>query len=152
KNPIKLASNENPLGTSPKALEAIRNALDQNHFYPDGAAFKMVQAIANFHDIEPNEVIAGNGSNELLTMAVRTFCEYGKDAALMTEYSFVAYGIVSQAHNLEVRRVELAENFETDLERVLDAVDEKVKIVFIANPNNPTGTYIAQDKLRAFLK
>lgn len=152
RDPIKLASNENPLGPSPKAVEAMQAAMGRNHFYPDGAAYEMVRAIAEFHDVAPEQVITGNGSNELLTMAVRTFCEYGKDAALMTEYSFVAYGIVSQAHNLEVRRVPLKTGFETDLAAMARAVDEEVKIVFLANPNNPTGTYIAAEDLRAFLE
>lgn len=152
KNPIKLASNENPLGPSPKAMEAMQAFMKKNHFYPDGAAHNMIQAVAAFHDVDPAQVITGNGSNELLTMAVRTFGDYGSDVAVISEYSFAAYAIVSQAHNLEIRRVPMAEGYTFDLEAMAEAIDERTKIVFVANPNNPTGTYVPADALRAFLK
>ena len=151
-NPIKLASNENPLGPSPKAVEAMRAAVEKNHFYPDGAAFSMRAAIAAFHGVSPEEVITGNGSNELLTMAVRTFCESGQDQAVLSKYSFAAYGIISQSHNVEIRWAEMAPGLKFDLEAMLSAVDEETKIVFVANPNNPTGTYVPAEELRAFLK
>lgn len=152
KNPIKLASNENPLGPSPRAMAAMQAAMEKNHFYPDGAAHNMIRAIAEFHDVSPNQVITGNGSNELLTMAVRTFCEFGSDVAVISEYSFAAYAIVSQAHNLEIRRVPMKEGLRFDLPAMAEAIDERTKIVFVANPNNPTGTYVAAAQLRAFLE
>lgn len=152
KNPIKLASNENPLGPSPRAAEAMRAAIGQNHLYPDGAAHKMREAIADFHGVPMEEVICGNGSNELLTLAVRTFCNYGTDQAAIARFSFAAYGIVSQAHNVGIQWAPMDEGFCYDLDALLDVMDETTKIVFVANPNNPTGTYIPAEKLRAFLK
>ena len=148
---IKIASNENPLGPSPKAKQAIEAELSRLHIYPDGAAHDMVQAVANYHEIPPTEVITGNGSDEILTMAVRTFCRYGKDSAVISKHSFAAYGIRCQSHNLDVRWVPMGEGLTYDLEAMAEAIDETTKIVFIANPNNPTGTYVGGEELRAFL-
>ncbi len=151
-DPIKLASNENPLGPSPRAVEAMGAVLKSNHFYPDGASYRMREAIAEAHGVSREEVLTGNGSNEVLTMAVRTFCRSGSDVALMPEYSFAAYGIVSQAQDVEVRKVPVKEGFVNDLDGLLDAVDERTKIVFLANPNNPTGTSVSGTDLRRFLE
>ncbi len=151
-NPIKLASNENPLGPSPKAIEAITQKLHATHYYPDGAAHRMIRAVADFHDVGADEVITGNGSDEILTVAVRTFCDYGSDSAVISEHSFAAYGIRCQSHNLEVRRVPTVGDLEYDLRAMSAAIDETTKIVFIANPNNPTGTYVGGEDVRAFLR
>ncbi len=150
-NPIKLASNENPLGPSPKAVAAINQKLHALHYYPDGAAHRMVHAVADFHDIDPARIITGNGSDEVLTTAVRTFCDYGADSAVISEHSFSAYGIRCQAHNLQIRWVPMARGLNYDLDAMAEAVDETTKIVFVANPNNPTGTYVPADRLRRFL-
>lgn len=150
--PIKLASNENPLGPSPRAMEAIRSKIRDLHYYPDGAAHRMVAAVAAFHDVPPQEVITGNGSNELLTIAVRTFCDSGHHSAVISEYSFAAYGIISQAHNLEIHRAPIGPGMTFDLEAMAQAVDETTKMVFVANPNNPTGTYLPAADLRRFLR
>ncbi len=150
-NPIKLASNENPLGPSPKAVEAIEGQLADAHIYPDGAAHKMVHAAADFHDLPAEQVITGNGSDEILTMAVRTFCEYGEDRAVISEHSFAAYGIRCQSHNLDIRWVPMIGDLKYDLEAMAEAIDEATKIAFIANPNNPTGSYVNREELRQFL-
>ncbi len=149
---IKLASNENPLGPSPKAVEAIEQKLSGLHIYPDGAAHDMVQAVSDYHEVPREEVITGNGSDEILTMAVRTFCEYGRDSAVISKYSFAAYGIRCQSHNLDVRWVPMDEGLKFDLDAMAEAIDETTKIVFIANPNNPTGTYVSGEALRGFLQ
>lgn len=151
-DPIKLASNENPLGPSPKARQAIEKELSRLHIYPDGASHEMVRAISAFHDVPPEEIITGNGSDELLTIAVRTFCEYGKDSAVISKHSFAAYGIRCQSHNLEIRWVPTDGGLKYDLEGMARAIDETTKIAFIANPNNPTGTYVSADELRGFLQ
>lgn len=151
-DPIKLASNENPLGPSPKAVEAMELALRGAHYYPDGAAHDMVEAISAFHDLPSGEIITGNGSDEVLTMAVRTFCEAGRDSAVISKHSFAAYGIRCQSHNLEIRWVPTTQELGYDLEAMAQAIDETTKIVFIANPNNPTGTYVGADELRHFLR
>ncbi len=151
-NPIKLASNENPLGPSPRAMAAIEAALPDLHIYPDGAAHHMVGAVSEYHDVTPQEVINGNGSDELLTIAVRTFCEFGQDSAVISKHSFAAYGIRCQSHNLNIKWVATDEGLKYDLQAMAEAIDETTKITFIANPNNPTGTYVNADELRRFLK
>lgn len=151
-DPIKLASNENPLGPSPKAMRAMQKMLKNVHYYPDGAAHEMIEAVSAFHNVRPEEVINGNGSDEILTVAVRTFCEYGRDSAVISEHSFAAYGIRCQSHNLEIRWVSTDEGLGYDLGAMAEAIDETTKILFIANPNNPTGTYLAADDLRHFLR
>jgi len=150
-NSIKLASNENPLGPSPKAVEAMRNALGQAHMYPDGAAFRLREAISKKFDIPMNQIITGNGSNELLTLAARTFCGAG-ETGVISDYSFVAYRIVLTAANIPFKSVPVQDGFVQDLEALAAACDENTKILFLANPNNPTGTYATKDALRSFLK
>lgn len=150
-DPIKLASNENPLGPSPRAVKAINQKLHALHYYPDGAAHRMIRAVADYHGVSHDEVVCGNGSDELLTIAVQTFCDYGTDSAVISEYSFAAYGITCQAHNLDIRWVPTAGKLQCDLEAMAEAIDETTKIAFVANPNNPTGTYVAAAELRAFL-
>ncbi len=149
---IKLASNENPLGPSPKAIEAIEALLSGLHYYPDGAAHDMVRAASSFHNLTPAEVITGNGSDEILTIAVRTFCDYGKDSAVISKHSFAAYGIRCQSHNLDIRWIPTDEGLKYDLGAMAEAIDETTKIAFIANPNNPTGTYVRAKELRRFLR
>lgn len=148
---IKLASNENPLGPSPKATEAARALLSKGHIYPDGAAHRLRAAVAEFHGVDADEVITGNGSNEVLTIAVRTFCT-SDDEAVVSEYSFAAYPIICQAQGLTIRRAPMKEPLTFDLEAMAAAITPKTKIVFVANPNNPTGTYVPADELRTFLK
>lgn len=150
-DPIKLASNENPLGPSPKAVEAIQKKLSGAHYYPDGAAHEMVRAVARFHGVGADEIITGNGSDELLTVAVRTFCEFGEDSAVISEHSFAAYGIRCQSHNLDIRWIPTDDGLKYDLEAMAEAIDETTKIAFVANPNNPTGTYVGGAQLRRFL-
>ncbi len=149
---VKLASNENPLGPSPRAVEAIERGLEKLHIYPDGAAHDMMEGIADHHDVGTGEVITGNGSDEVLTTAIRTFCAYGQDSVVVSAHSFAAYGIRCQAHNLDVRRVAMADGLRFDLAAMAQAIDETTKMVFVANPNNPTGTYVSKASLRSFLK
>ncbi|RDV38890.1 histidinol-phosphate transaminase [Bradymonadaceae bacterium TMQ3] len=148
---IKLASNENPLGPSPMATEAARALLSKGHIYPDGAAHRLRAAVAEFHGVNADEVITGNGSNEVLTIAVRTFCT-ADDEAVVSEYSFAAYPIICQAQGMTIRRASMKEPLTFDLEAMAAAITPKTKIVFVANPNNPTGTYVPADELRTFLK
>ncbi|RAL21661.1 histidinol-phosphate transaminase [Lujinxingia litoralis] len=147
---IKLASNENPLGPSPKATEAARALLEKGHIYPDGAAHRLRAAVAKFHGVSPDEVITGNGSNEVLTIAVRTFCT-ADDEAVVSQYSFAAYPIICQAQGMTIHRAPMKEPLTFDLKAMAETITPKTKIVFVANPNNPTGTYVPADELRWFL-
>lgn len=149
---IKLASNENPLGPSPLAMEAVRQHVAEMHIYPDGAAFALRDTLAAFHGIDPVEITTGNGSNELLTLAVRTFCSAGVDHAVISDCSFVAYKIILQAQNVATTIVPMKDDLVHDLDAMLAAIRPETKMIFVANPNNPTGTYVNSQRLRAFLR
>lgn len=150
-NSIKLASNENPLGPSPRAIEAIRGAADQVHYYPDGAAFKLKQACATYAGADVSEVATGNGSNELLTLIARTFCQPG-DHAVISDYSFIAYRIIMQAEGLEWTSTAMRGDHQVDVRAMIAAVTPRTKLVFLANPNNPTGTYVNAADVRLLLE
>jgi histidinol-phosphate aminotransferase len=149
---IKLASNENPLGPSPKAVESMKQWVDQAHIYPDGAAHDLKSALAEFHGVKAEEIITGNGSNEILTLAVRSFCRAGQDEGVVSDFSFVAYRIIMQSHDVAFVSVPMLDGLVHDLEAMADAVTERTKIVFVANPNNPTGTYVGREALVRFLR
>jgi len=149
-NSIKLASNENPLGPSPKAIEAIRNKLDQLNFYPDGDCFYLKSALAQRLGIDPDQLIFGNGSNELIELAVRTFMRPG-DEAVMAHQAFVVYRLVVQAAG-GIARVAPLRNFAHDLPALAEAISPRTRIVFLANPNNPTGTIYSRGPWERFLR
>lgn len=149
-NSIKLASNENPLGPSPKALAAIREKLEQLHLYPDGDCFYLRRGVAHKLGVAPENLIFGNGSNEIIELAVRTFMRPG-DEAVMAEQAFVVYPLVIQAIGGRKKAVPLR-NFTHDLAAIADAVTAKTRVVFVANPNNPTGTIFRRDEWERFLE
>lgn len=158
KGSVKLASNENPLGPSPKALEAVKNYLNTEydlHRYPEGGGYYLKSAIAERFakkgvTIELDEMILGNGSNELLDIAVRTFMGPG-DEAVMARPSFIVYAMAVQSvggRPIEVPLVDYRHN----LAAMADAITPKTKMVFVANPNNPTGTSNKKDEFAEFMK
>ena len=148
-NSIKLASNENPLGPSPKALAAIREKLDQLHLYPDGDCFYLKRGMAQKLGVAPENLIFGNGSNEIIELAVRTFMRPGDDA-VMAEQAFVVYPLVVQAVGGNIKAVPLRK-YTHDLAAIGDAVTRQTRVVFLANPNNPTGTIYRRDEWERFL-
>ena len=137
-NSVKLASNENPLGPAPKALEAIRANLGQLHLYPDVDCFYLKNSLANRLRVAPDEIIFGNGSNEIIELAARTFMRVG-DEAVMARQAFIVYKLIVQAVGGVAKEIPLR-NFTHDLDAIANAVSPKTRIVFLANPNNPTGT------------
>jgi histidinol-phosphate aminotransferase len=147
---IKLASNENPLGPSPKAIEAIGRALPQLHRYPDGSAFYLRRKLAERHGVSPDEILVGNGSNELIEMLVRTFVR-PRDEVVMADQAFVVYRMVTQAVAATPRIVPL-HHFTHDLEAMAEAITSRTRMVFVANPNNPTGTIFRRGAWEAFLR
>jgi histidinol-phosphate aminotransferase len=149
-NSIKLASNENPLGPSPKAIRAIQERLDQLNLYPDGDCFYLKTGVAKKLGVAPERLIFGNGSNELIELAVRTFMRPG-DEAVMAEQAFVVYRLVVQAAGGLGRAVPLRD-FTHDLNGIAQAITPKTRIVFLANPNNPTGTIYRRDDWQRFLE
>jgi histidinol-phosphate aminotransferase len=152
---IKLASNENPVGPSPKALKAILDSLgDSNpsnsiNRYPDGSGYHLKKALSEKLSAKEDELILGNGSNELIDIAVRTFLQPG-DEAVMAHPSFIVYPMAVQAIGGRPIQVPL-KNYTHDLEAIADAVTQKTKMIFIANPNNPTGTINKRDEFDRLL-
>ncbi|HEX9446131.1 MAG TPA: histidinol-phosphate transaminase [Candidatus Binatia bacterium] len=146
---IKLASNENPLGPSPKALKALAERIGQLHLYPDGDSFYLKRALAAKLSVAPDRLIFGNGSNELIELAVRTFLRPG-DEAVMAAQAFVIYRLVVQAAGGACRIVPL-KNFTHDLDAIAEAITDRTRIVFLANPNNPTGTSYGKKAWEKFL-
>ncbi|MDA8423755.1 MAG: histidinol-phosphate transaminase [Nitrospiraceae bacterium] len=135
---IKLASNENPLGPSPKAMTAIKKAVEGLNRYPDGSGFYLSQALAKKYGVEISQVVLGNGSNELIELLVRTFVQPG-DEVVSADPSFVVYKMITQAAS-GVNVVVTCKDMRHDLDAMAERITPKTKIVFIANPNNPTGT------------
>jgi len=147
---IKLASNENPVGPSPKALAALQGALSQIHRYPDGACYYLRRALARKYGLSPEAVLVGNGSNEIIEIAVRTFLRQGEEA-VMADQAFVIYRMVVQAQGGRPICVPLR-NFTHDLEAIADAITPVTRMVFLANPNNPTGTIFFRQQWEEFLR
>ena len=148
-NSIKLASNENPLGPSPKALAAIHEKLHQLHLYPDGDCFYLRRGMARKLGVAPENLIFGNGSNEIIELAVRTFMCPG-DEAVMAEQAFVVYPLVIQAVGGKKKAVPLRD-YTHNLAAIADAITPRTRVVFLANPNNPTGTIYRRDEWERFL-
>ncbi len=148
--PIKLASNENPLGPSPKAVEAIRGALSGINRYPDGSCFYLRKRLSEGLGMPEEALVFGNGSNEIIELLVRTFVKEG-DEVVMAEPSFAVYPLVVKAQGGMAVKVPLDEGLRISLEEMAGAVTERTRLVFIANPNNPTGTIVRRDELTTFL-
>ena len=146
---IKLASNENPLGVSPLALQAAQQALADVARYPDGNGFELKQALARHYGVETAQIVLGNGSNDVLELAARAFLTPGLEA-IYSQHAFAVYPLATQA--VGATGVEVpAHNFAHDLGAMLRAVSTRTRLIFIANPNNPTGTLIRGADLHAFL-
>jgi histidinol-phosphate aminotransferase len=146
---IKLASNENPLGPSPKAIAAMRTALPQLHLYPDGSAFYLKRKLAEKLAVTPEHLILGNGSNEVLEFAGHALIQPG-DEVLVSQYCFAVYPIVTALFGGQLVIVP-AKRFGHDLPAMLRAVTPRTRIVFVANPNNPTGTLASPRAVLRFI-
>ncbi len=146
----KLASNENPLGPSPRAAEAARAAVSQVNLYPDGSAFVLHRALATHYQVAPEEVFIGNGSNELIELLVRTFVLDGEEV-LTSAQSFIAYKLAANAHGRTLTEAPMKARFHYDLDALKKLLSRKTKIVFLANPDNPTGTWFSEKELLPFL-
>ncbi len=149
-NPVKLASNENPLGPSPRAVAAIQEMLPKLHLYPDGGGFYLKAALCDRLGVGPDELILGNGSNELIELLIRTFLNPG-DNVVTSAATFIAYRLASQACDRELREAPLTEGYGYDLEAMAELVDSNTRLIFIANPNNPTGTLVGADAVDRFI-
>lgn len=146
---VKLASNENPLGPSPKVIEAIRAQLGELTRYPDGNGFVLKLKLAQRYGVAIEQVTLGNGSNDILELVARAYLAPGLNA-VFSEHAFAVYPIATQAVGAQARAVP-ARQWGHDLDAMLAAIDENTRVVFIANPNNPTGTWFGADVLQRFL-
>lgn len=146
---VKLSSNENPLGPSPKALEAAQSVLEGLHIYPDGGATELREALARKHGISAEQVVLGNGSDEVLTLAAAALIEPG-DETVTAAHTFSQYAFATRLYGGRVIRAQMTDGT-FDLEAIEGKLTERTRIVFLCNPNNPTGTYISADRLRRFL-
>jgi histidinol-phosphate aminotransferase len=146
---VKLASNENPLGPSAKSLEAIRGELAELTRYPDGNGFELKSRLAARCGVQISQVTLGNGSNDILDLVARAYLAPGLNA-VFSQYAFAVYPISTQAVGAQGKVVP-AKEYGHDLEAMLAAIDENTRVVFIANPNNPTGTWFGPDALERFL-
>jgi histidinol-phosphate aminotransferase len=155
-NIVKLASNENPLGPSPKALEAVRAALAEIHLYPDGGGFELKAALSAHLSVDARQITLGNGSNDVLELVARAFLS-PECAAIFSEHAFAVYPIVTQAVGAHARVAaahdgRFGPRYGHDLQAMAGLVDELTRVIFIANPNNPTGTYLRRNELHDFLR
>jgi histidinol-phosphate aminotransferase len=148
---IKLASNENPLGPSPQAIQAMRAALDNAHLYPDGSGFYLCKAIAAKLGLAPENIILGNGSNEALEFLGHAFLDaMRQDEVIASEYAFVVYKLI--ATSFGARMIEVASpGYQQDLEAMLEAITPRTRLIFIPNPNNPTGILVSQREIDSFI-
>ncbi len=150
KEVIKLASNENPLGTSPKALAAIRKAVTTVNRYPDSQGYYLKKKLADILSLSPENIVLGNGSDELIDVIIKTFVEDAEEV-LTANITFLEYEIISRVNGKNVVTVPL-KDFKFDLEGIKEKITPRTKLIFIANPNNPTGTYVSKKELAGFLK
>jgi len=147
---IKLASNENPLGPSPKALAVLDNTAAILHRYPDGGAYRLRAALADRYKLSSDHVILGNGSDEILGLLARAFLSPG-DEAVMADQTFVIYRMeVTAAHGTPV--IVPLKQWHHDLQAMADAITAKTRLIFICNPNNPTGTMVTAADVHAFMQ
>lgn len=147
---IKLASNEGPFGPSKKAMEAMADATETMHRYPDGSASELRQAIAKRFGLDADRIVCGAGSDEIISLLCFAYAGPG-DEVLYSQHGFLMYPI--SAHAAGATPVKAPEtDLKTDVDAMLDAVTDKTRIVFIANPNNPTGTYLTRSEVERLRK
>jgi histidinol-phosphate aminotransferase len=150
-NVIKLASNENPLGVSKKVQEAIKSAVTQIGRYPDGNGYYLKDALAKKLSVSAKSITLGNGSNDILELIPRAYVCSKDDEVIFSQYAFVVYPLVTKAIGAKAI-VTPANDFGHDLNAMYEAITDKTKVIFIANPNNPTGTLLSNEEIYNFLK
>jgi histidinol-phosphate aminotransferase len=147
---IKLASNENPLGASPAAIAAVRKAVERIHFYPEGGAPELAAKLAAKLGVDPASLVFGNGSNELIELSARAFARAG-DEIVFSADGFAIYALVAQA--IEARAVPVPpRDHHHDLSAIASAIGPRTRVVFLANPNNPTGTIFRRTEWEEFVR
>lgn len=148
---VKLASNENPFGPSPKAVEAIRAAAFELHLYPDGAAFDLRSKLAERFEIGADQILVGNGSEELIANIGLALIQDPEDEVLTSEFSFPRYDAAAEIAPCKLVKVPLDSQWRFDLTALAASITDRTKIIYIANPNNPTGTIVRRKEIEAFM-
>ena len=148
---IKLASNENPLGPSPLAVAAVREAADQIHLYPDGSAHLLRQALSKHYNLPISQIVIGNGSDEIIHLLGQIMLGAAEDEIIVGHPSFVRYDAAAGLADCKLVRVPLTIDMRIDLVAIAQAVTPNTKLIFIANPNNPTGTIVSESELDALM-
>ena len=143
---IKLASNENSLGASPHAISAAQNALLKSHIYPDGSCYELKKTLANFLHVNTDQLTMGNGSENILEIIINSYLSKD-DEAVISQHAFLTIPILIKRHGANIIKVP-AINYGHDIKNMIASVTEKTRVIFIVNPNNPTGTYTTKDDLK----
>jgi histidinol-phosphate aminotransferase len=150
---VKLSANESPLGPSPKAIEAYRAMADKMHIYPEGSSRELRTALGEVHGIAPERIVCGFGSDDILHLLAQVYLGEG-DEAVMSQYGFNVYPIITRGASAEIVMAPETD-YRADVDKLLAAVTERTRVVFLANPNNPTGTYLPRaevERLHAGLR
>jgi histidinol-phosphate aminotransferase len=145
-NAVKLSANESPLGASPKAIEAFKSVASTLEIYPEGSSKILRTALSDVHGIDPEKIVCGNGSDDLLHLLAQIYLGDG-DEAVMNRYGFSVYPIITKAAGAKIIMVD-EDDYTADVDAILAAVTPKTKIIWLANPNNPTGTYLTDAEVR----
>jgi len=145
----KLASNENPLGPSPRAVSAMKKFLNRVNLYPDGSGFYLKKVLARKLKVKPENLILGSGTDEIIEIIGKTFLD-PVDEIVVSKHAFIRYEMAGELMGCRIKRVPM-KNFTHDLEAMKKAITERTKIVFVANPNNPTGTYVTEEEVEKFM-
>lgn len=155
KTVYKLASNENPLGPSPKALAAVREAIDRQHLYPDPAAYEFLSTLSRVWGIPRENLSLGNGSDEIIDLLTRIYCE-PQDSVLTSDLAFQAFQVSASASRVHLRTTPVTKDWRFDLKAMADYFfahpEQKIRLIFVANPNNPTGTYVGKAEIEEFFE
>lgn len=147
----KMASNENPLGVSPKVIQALIDFLPEINRYPLGDSYYLKEKLSAKLDVNADRLIFGAGSNEIIEFLFKAFLKKGEHA-LSFAPSFSVYGLIAQAMESSCNWIPMTQNFEVDFEGMKKAINDKTRLIFLANPNNPTGTYFTSEELEDFMK
>jgi len=146
----KLASNENPLGPSPRAVSAMKKFLDRVNLYPDGSGFYLKKVLSRRLKVKPENIILGSGTDEIIEIIGKTFLN-PIDEIIVSEHAFIRYEMAGELMGCQVKKVPM-KNFTHDLESMKGAISANTKIIFIANPNNPTGTYVTEQEVKSLME
>ncbi len=149
---IKIASNENPLGPSPRAIEATRRMLHESSIYPDNEAHSLRHALASRLGVDPAELVFGSGSNELIHLLVRSFCRPGIDRVVTHRYAFLSYRQATEITGALLSEAEVKPDLSCDADALIAAMTDDTRIVLVANPNNPTGAHLTRSELERIVE